>query len=115
MMAGPGPALKAMTNSGIVLQTPPAVGPGVVAYGMTAVPYYQLPGLPGPAGLPLGAPINQMPEPKVATFTYRNTEVLTALQKLTGQDFGYDVAAWRNWVARSFNPHPEPVRRVPQP
>jgi hypothetical protein len=115
MMAGPGPALKAMTNSGIVLQTPPAVGPGVVAYGMTAVPYYQLPGLPGPAGLPLGAPINQMPEPKVATFTYRNTEVLNALQKLTGQDFGYDVAAWRNWIARSFNPHPDPVRRVPQP
>lgn len=114
--AGPGPALKAMTNSGIVLQQPPVVGPGVVAYGMSAIPYYQMtPGTGGLAGLQPGVQINQMPEPKVATFTYRNTEVLNALQKLTGQDFGYDVDAWRDWVARSFNPNPKPVRRVPQP
>ena len=36
-------------------------------------------------------------------------------QKLTGEDFGYDVEAWRRWVTRSFNPHPRPSRRVPQP
>ncbi len=114
--AGPGPSLKAMTNSGIVLQSPPVVGPGVAAYGLSAVPFYQMtPGVAGPAGLLPGVQINQMPEPKVATFTYRNTEVLNALQKLTGQDFGYDVGAWRSWVARSFNPNPKPVRRVPQP
>jgi hypothetical protein len=114
--AGPGPTLKAMNNSGIVLQSPAAVGPGVVAYGISAVPWYQLtPGVANAAGLNIGMPIPQMPEPKVATFTYRNVEVLTALQKLTGQDFGYDVDAWRQWVAQSFNPNPTPLRRVPQP
>jgi hypothetical protein len=114
--AGPGPFLKAMNNSGIVLQGPPAVGPGVVAYSMSAVPWYQLtPGLAAAAGLTPGMPINQVPEPKVATFAFRNVEVLGALQKLTGQDFGYDVSAWREWVSRSFNPNPKPVRRVPQP
>jgi hypothetical protein len=49
------------------------------------------------------------------TFTSRNVEVLAALQRLTGQDFEYDVARWRAWVARSFNPRPAPARRVPQP
>ncbi len=40
------------------------------------------------------------PSPGVVTFTYRNTEVLAALQKLTGQDFDYNVAAWREWMSR---------------
>jgi hypothetical protein len=112
----PGPTLRAMNNYGIVVQSPPAVGPGVVAYGIAAVPWYQMtPGVASSAGIPLGMPVPQLPEPKVATFTYHNTEVLAALQKLTGQDFGYDAAAWREWVARSFNPNPTPVRRVPQP
>ena len=112
---GPGPAIKALNSSGVVIQTPPAVGPGVVAYGVAAIPWYEMnPGVAASLGLTPGsrAPV---PEPKVATFTYRNVEVLTALQKLTGQDFGYDVASWNRWVARSFNPNPKPARRVPQP
>jgi hypothetical protein len=116
MVPAPGGTLKALNNYGFVVQSPPAVGPGVVAYGIAAVPWYQVtPGVASSAGIPLGMPIPQMPEPKVATFTYHNTEVLAALQKLCGQDFGYDTAAWREWVARSFNPNPTPVRRVPQP
>jgi hypothetical protein len=31
------------------------------------------------------------------------------------QDFGYDVASWRAWVSRAFNPDRKPSRRVPQP
>jgi hypothetical protein len=116
MMAGPGPNIKALNHSGIVVQTPPAVSNGVVAYGMAAIPWYQMtPGMANSVGLNVGTQVNQMPEPKVATFNYRNVEVLSALQKLTGQDFGFDVDSWRGWVARSFNPHPKPSRRVPQP
>jgi hypothetical protein len=116
MPAGPGPTLRGMTNGGVVLQSPPAISNGVVAYGVAAVPWYQMtPGVATAAGLNPGVQINQMPEPKVATFTYRNVEVLAALQKLTGQDFGYDVDAWHKWVSQSFNPNPRPARRVPQP
>ncbi len=112
---GPGPTLKALNSSGIVVQTPPAVGPGVVAYGAAAIPWYELnPGVAASVGLTPGSR-SPVPEPKVATFTYRNVEVLSALQKLTGQDFGYDIASWNRWVARSFNPNPKPARRVPQP
>jgi len=48
-------------------------------------------------------------------FTYQNSEVLSALVKLTGHDFGYDRAAWRSWLNTAFRPDSEPVRRVPQP
>jgi hypothetical protein len=114
---GPGPTLRGMTNGGIVVQSPPVVGYGVVAYGMSAVPWSQVtPGLAMSTGLSPGSQLSPgAPEPKVATFTYRNVEVLSALQKLTGQDFGYDVESWSRWVARSFNPNPRPARRVPQP
>ncbi len=113
---GPGPTLKYMNNSGVILQSPPQVSNGAVAYGLQAIPWYQMsPGIATGAGLGSGLQIPTQPEPKVATFTYRNVEVLSALQKLTGQDFGYDVASWSRWVARSFNPNPRPTRRVPQP
>ena len=55
------------------------------------------------------------PIPMRVPVSYQNVEVLSALVKLTGRDFGYDRAAWRNWLNTSFRPDPEPVRRVPQP
>ena len=97
----------AMNNNNAVVLTPPAVSNGVVAYGATGLP----------TGLVLGnagAQIRQ-PEPRVATFNYRNEEVLAALQKMTHQDYGYDIQAWRDWVSRQYNPEPRPARRVPQP
>jgi len=100
-----------VNNGGAAFMTPPTVGQGVVAYGTLSVPAYAMPGL----GLNTGGQINTQPEPRVMNFTYRNTEVLAALQRLTGQDFDYDVAAWRQWVSREFNPTPRPARRVPQP
>ena len=107
---------RAANNYGMVFTTPPQVSNNAVAYGMVAVPYYQM-GASGIGGAPLnvGAPLKGGPEPKVVTFTYRNVEVLSALRKLTGQDFGYDLDSWRHWIARSFNPNPRPARRVPQP
>jgi hypothetical protein len=105
-----------MTNSGMFFRTPPVVSNGAAAFGLVGVPNYEMvPGMYPGAGLSVGAQIKQGPEPRVATFTYRNVEVLTSLQKLTGQDFGYDVDAWHDWVSRSFNPHPRPARHVPQP
>jgi len=110
-VGGPGSVPLRMNNSNVALLTPPAVSQGAVAYGSMSAPYYALP--PG-AGLDAGAQIRQ-PEPRVATFSYRNVEVLAALQKMTRQDFGYDVQSWRDWVSRQYNPNPRPARRVPQP
>jgi hypothetical protein len=100
-----------VNNSSVALLTPPAVSQGAVAYGSMTVPFYEV---PPSAILDVGAQIRQ-PEPRLATFNYRNTEVLAALQKLTNEDFGYDIQAWRNWVSRQYNPNPRPARRVPEP
>jgi hypothetical protein len=109
----PGLVPRAYSNFGVVVSTPPAVSNGAIAAGMGVIPYYAAPSLvPGGNYAGPGRPIQ---DAHVETFTYRNVEVLGALQKLTGQDFGYDVDAWRRWVTRSFNPHPHPARRVPQP
>ena len=90
----------------------------MVAYGATSVPYFgSVPLLPGVGvmGGGGGGGSGRGPTPKAVTFTYQNTEVLAALNRLTGKDFGYDTAAWRRWMELSFNPHPNPVRQVPQP
>jgi hypothetical protein len=100
-----------VNNGGAAFMTQPVVAPGVVAFGTVSTPAYGLPGL----GLNAGAQINTQAEPRVVTYTYRNTEVLAALQKLTGQDFDYNVPAWKEWVSREYNPNPRPGRRVPQP
>jgi len=95
-------------NGNVAVLTPPVVGNGVVAYGAAVVPY-------GTFAAGANPPVQRLPEPGVATFTYRNVEVLKALEKLTGQDFGYDAEAWINWLSRSANINPKKTRRVPQP
>jgi len=95
-------------NGNVAVMTPPVVGNGVVAYGATVVPY-------GTFAAGANPPAPRLPEPAVATFTYKNVEVLKALEKLTGQDYGYDSDAWANWLSRSFNFNPKKTRRVPQP
>jgi len=104
-----GNAPARMNNSSVAVLTPPAVAQGVVAYGVMGAPLYGQRGV-----LDTGGQIPQA-EPRVATFTYRNVEVLAALQKMTREDFGYDIRAWRDWVSRQYNPDPRPARRVPQP
>jgi hypothetical protein len=106
-----GVAPLAVNNSAVALMTPPAVSQGAVAFGASVVPFYQV---PGRLSTPPGTQI-PMPEPRVVPFTYRNVEVLAALVKLTGEDFGYDIELWRAWMSHKFNPNPKPSRRVPQP
>jgi hypothetical protein len=53
--------------------------------------------------------------PSMVFYTFRNGEVLGALIKMTGQDFGYDVDAWKRWIRTSFRPDSTPARHVPQP
>lgn len=92
-------------------------GTGAAAYGATASP---LPGYgPSPAGVGLsaggGVSATRGPFPRSVRVPFHNTEVLAALVKLTGQDFGWDVDAWKHWVRTSFDSEPTPSRRVPQP
>ncbi|WP_337174733.1 hypothetical protein [Paludisphaera sp.] len=116
-------ALMAYNGIAAAYLTGPVVGPGVAAFGATVVPNtvgFTPSGGPitiGPDGFAgsgfVGA--DRGPQPALMTFTSRNVEVLGALNRLTGQDFGYDQATWRAWVARSFNPRPNPERKAPQP
>lgn len=111
---GPGPALMGLNQNWAAYLTPPVVGPGVVAYGGYSVPYLSQDQLTG-GMIGETAQANRGPTPRVVTYTYQNVEVLNALVKLTGQDFGYDGGAWRRWIKRFFNPNPTPVRQIPQP
>jgi len=99
-------------GSSVGILTPPAVGPGVVAYGATQAPW-----LPTATSLATGGGLmgSRGPVPRVLSYSYQNVEVLSALVKLTGQDFGYDIPTWRQWLRTSFQPDPAPVRRVRQP
>ncbi len=115
--------LIAYNGSSAAYMNGPVVGPGAVAYGATVVPNtIGLDPFNGGAPISVGDGMgprfvgaDKGPQPQLLTFTSQNVEVRTALNRLTGQDFEYDVAAWRTWVARSFNPKPVPDRKAPQP
>ncbi len=103
------PGYAAGGGSSIPVLTGPVVGDGVVAYGATSVPAGSF------AGLSYGSGANR-PTMRIQTDVYRNEEVLIALRKLTGVDYGYEVAAWRRWVTLAYRPASStPGRRVPQP
>ena len=110
---GGGPTIPVLTG--------PAVAPGTIAFGVQAVPVYQYNGQ-GP-GISYGAygaaprPVT-VPRQVVRSFAYQNVEVLAALERLTGQNFGYDLEAWRRWLRAEFRPPApagRPARSVPQP
>jgi hypothetical protein len=113
---GLGPALMGTSGNWAACLTPPTVAPNVVAYGAASVPLTPSQLIGGGGGFfGLIASPSRQPQLRVVTMTYQNVEVLAALEKLTGQEFGYDVDAWRRWIKDSFNPYPTPVRQVPQP
>ncbi|HEU5116716.1 MAG TPA: hypothetical protein VFT74_08595 [Isosphaeraceae bacterium] len=101
----------AYMGGSIPVVTGPVVGPGVVAFGATSVPFGTF------TGLSLGGGVNpNRPSVEILTQVYQNEEVLNALRSLTGVDFGYDMALWKQWLNNAYQPRPAgPVRRVPQP
>lgn len=119
----------AYNGSSVAYLTGPVVAPGVVAFGATGAPAYgagpyapgMYPNIDGSslAQTPIaaGGGVNgtRGPVPKILTFSVQNVEVLAALVKLTGQDFGYDLPSWRNWLRTSFHSEPAPAKRVLQP
>ncbi|WP_406695012.1 HEAT repeat domain-containing protein [Singulisphaera sp. Ch08] len=101
-------------GSSVGFLTPPAVGPGSVAYGATSVPV--TPDLVSSLTVGNGTNHgNRGPLFKMMAYSYRNVEVHEALVEMTGQDFGYDISSWQRWVTKSFRAEPTPTRRVPQP
>lgn len=48
---------------------------------------------------------------KQVAMPFRNEQVLEALVSLTGQNFGWDVSAWRAWLARQRAPASIDLRR----
>lgn len=106
---GPGGAATAAGVSSVPVLTGPVVGDGVVAFGATSVPMASY------GSVSLSTNPNR-PTMRIQTDVYRNEAVRLALRKLTGVDFGYEVNAWKRWVAQSYQPTPTtPGRRVPQP
>ena len=103
-MSGLVPVAHSANYNNMAFMTPPLVSSGAVAYGVTSGPTYGATTFA--AGGPAGGLTIRAPEPRVVTYTFRNVEVLSALQKLTGRDFGYDIPSWKRWIAHDFNPRP---------
>jgi hypothetical protein len=107
-MVGPG----TLGGGSIPVVTGPVVGPGVVAFGATSIPFGSFTGLSVGGG---GVNPNR-PSMQLVTRVYQNEEVLEALRALTGVDYGYDPVLWKQWLDTSYRPAPRgPVRTVPQP
>ncbi len=96
----------------IPILTGPVVGRGIVAYGATSVPASSF---GGGFGVNMNGSGGGEPTPQYVEVKHRNVEVLTALMKLTGQDFGYDVATWKRWLSTSYQAETSPAKRIPQP
>jgi hypothetical protein len=97
----------------IPVLTGPVVGPGVVAFGVTSVPFTSGTGVAyGGSG---GGTMELPPVPQTIVEPVPNADVLTALESLSGRNFGYDLAAWRDWLRTAFRAENPPARRVPEP
>ncbi len=113
MNVGSDPGFSSYSGGTYPVLTGPVVGPGVVAYGATGVPY----GAPAGSSIGGGGGSGSLrgPVARLIQVEHRNDEVLAALVKLTGRDFGFDVATWKQWVATSFKVEKAPSRRVREP
>lgn len=89
----------------------PVVGPGVVAYGQQIVPVGNSLSLGGGAS----ASPRFQPVFRAGRQAQPNPAVLSALVRLTGVDFGYDVASWQKWMNTSFRVSDQTGKRVPTP
>ena len=119
----------AFNGSSVGYMTGPIVAPGVIAFGATSGPAYGvgpyapaiMPNIDGsslaqtPIAAGGGVTGTRGPTPRLVTVSVQNVEVLAALVKLTGHDFGYNVTDWRQWLRTSFHAQPTPAKRIPQP
>ena len=94
----------------IPVLTGPAMAPGAIAFGATSVPVSSYAG-----GFNVNMNATQGPTPQLVEVSHRNVEVLTALMKLTGQDFGYDIPTWKRWLSTTYRPDPAPGSVCPSP
>jgi|GEM_PF-1264445 len=119
--AGMGTGPFYTNGSSIAFLSPPAMAPGSIAFGASSQPFTPdlaaslsngamstHSGARGPGG-------GRAPLFRLVAYSYENVEVHNALVKLSGQDFGYDIATWRRWVNTKFRIDRAPIRRVPQP
>jgi hypothetical protein len=65
------------------------------------------PGATSATFTPSGGGLSMGGGPPRAPVTIRNERVLEALVALTGTSFGWDVAAWRAWLATTESPPPD--------
>ncbi|MFM7108725.1 MAG: HEAT repeat domain-containing protein [Planctomycetaceae bacterium] len=72
----------------------------------------QAPGSTSATFTPAGGGLSMGGGPKPVKVVVRNDRVLESLVALTGQNFSWDAAAWRNWLAArecpAFDPRREP-------
>ena len=106
-----GPDYGGYSGGSIAVPSGAVVGPNAVGIGATSVPY----GAINNSGIDLGGGGSRVPVPRLVPIEHRNAEVLAALVKMTGRDFGFDIPTWKQWIATSFRVEARPVRRVPQP
>ncbi len=100
-ISGGGPSVGVITGI--------AAGPGAIGFGAVGVPVFSGVAIGGGVAAP------RLPEPRLVQYLYNNQDVLEALVKLTGVNFGYDQDAWKRWIATSFQVGDGPKRRIPQP
>ena len=91
--------------------TPPAIAPGAIAFGGASTSLGNLAG----GGYGGGGNVSVVPQPTVVRDVINNALVLEALRKLTNQNFGFDVATWKRWVATSFTARRDRARKVNEP
>lgn len=117
MAANYGPLANPVSFTSVVGQNyvanvEPVVGPGVVAYSPMIGTVGQGVTMQGT----ISTPATERPAiPREVPYTQLNSEVLGALEGLTGRNFGYDVAAWKRWLTQEFQADPVPRRRVVEP
>lgn len=86
----------------------PSVAPALVASLETH--HVAMPGAGGQPGsmsvtfTPTGSGLSMGGGPKPVKMKARNEQVLAALVQLTGANFQWDVAAWRDWLAAQARP-----------
>lgn len=102
-----GPSIMMGKTQAFAAQVTPTVAPGAVAYQVT-------PGVLLDGFAMGGTQSRVVPQPQLIRDMLPNHAVHEALVELTGQDLGFNVNAWKQWLG-SARKGPKPERRVINP